>query len=134
MGFAPSPSKAKPFEAAGEHLSMSRAAEALSVTQSAVSHQVRNLEKELGTPLFTRRGRHLELTDTGHLVFGYADDIFRTGNELLDAVRGRPTGKTLTLRVGIHSGPLVAGVIGSSKFAYDVWGETVNVASCIESV
>jgi DNA-binding transcriptional LysR family regulator len=42
------------FEAAGEHLSMSRAAEALAVTQSAVSHQVRNLERELGTALFTR--------------------------------------------------------------------------------
>lgn len=36
-----------------------------------------------------------------------------------------------TLRIGIHSGPLVAGVIGKKKFAYDVWGDTVNIASRI---
>jgi class 3 adenylate cyclase len=38
----------------------------------------------------------------------------------------------LTLRVGIHSGPAAGGVIGSRKFAYDVWGDTVNIASRLE--
>ena len=36
-------------------------------------------------------------------------------------------------RIGIHTGPLVAGVVGSKKFAYDIWGDTVNVAARLES-
>ncbi len=53
------------FEAAARLKSFSRAAEELSITQSAISHQVRGLEEQLGTPLFRRLGRTIEPTDAG---------------------------------------------------------------------
>lgn len=73
----------------------------LDVSRSSISMQLKSLEAFVGSPLFTRRGRALELTETGELVRRYAEDIFQTGQELVDAIRGRPAGKPRTFRVGI---------------------------------
>lgn len=53
------------FEAAARHESFSRAAEEIHVTPGAISHQIRALEEELGSPLFTRNGKRITITDSG---------------------------------------------------------------------
>ena len=78
---------------------LTRAAEALNTSQSALSAQIRQLEDRLGEPLFSREGRRLVLTETGHLVLSYAENIFGLGQEMLGRLQGRGQGIT-RLRVG----------------------------------
>ncbi|MDD9940254.1 MAG: transcriptional activator NhaR [Myxococcales bacterium] len=81
--------------------SVSQAARSLRLAQPTVSGQIKALEHSLDTKLFERKGRRLELTEQGRLVFRYAEDIFGLGRELMDTVKGRPTGRPMRLRVGI---------------------------------
>lgn len=77
------------------------AGKVLRLSQSAISGQIRQLEGNLGKELFERRGRKLEMTDTGRMVFRYAEQIFGLGRELLDVVRERPVDRPLRLVVGV---------------------------------
>jgi LysR family transcriptional regulator, transcriptional activator of nhaA len=81
--------------------SVTRAARQLRVTQPTVSEQLRALEETLGEPLLRREGRRLVLTDVGRTVVRFADEIFSLGTDLVDTVRGRPTGKPVRLSVGV---------------------------------
>jgi len=83
------------------HGSVTRAAAELRLAQPTVSTQLRTLENMLGEKLFARTGRRLVLTDVGRLVFRYADEILGLGRELLETVKGRPTGQPMRLTVGI---------------------------------
>ena len=65
----------------------------------------------------------------------HAEDVAEMGLAMLDGLAGLRAAREqpLAMRVGMHVGPLVAGVIGLKKFIYDVWGDTVNLASRMES-
>ncbi|MCE9596302.1 MAG: transcriptional activator NhaR [Planctomycetes bacterium] len=80
---------------------VARAAARLHLTHPTVSGQIRELESALGEKLFVRVGRGLELTEMGRVVFGYADEIFALGRELMDTVKSRPTGRPVRLVVGV---------------------------------
>ena len=63
------------FQAVAGHMSFSRAAEELSISQPGVTFHVKALEREYGTPLFERVGRRLYLTDAGRTLFGYVQEL-----------------------------------------------------------
>jgi adenylate cyclase len=63
----------------------------------------------------------------------HAEAIARMALEMLHVVQTDARFRDLNLRVGIHTGPIVAGVIGRKKFIYDLWGDSVNTASRMES-
>ncbi len=73
----------------------------LQLAQPTISAQIRVLERALGEKLFRRIGRNLVLTNTGRLVYRYAEEIFSVGRELMDTLRGRPTGNPMRFRVGV---------------------------------
>lgn len=80
---------------------IARASARLSLSQSAISSQIRTLERFLETKLFQRVGRNIVLSDIGHVVYRYADDIFSLGEELQAEVRGRPGARASRLEVGV---------------------------------
>ena len=90
------------FQAVAHEGRLTRAAEKLNSSQSALSPQIRALEARLGHDLFTRAGRQLHLTEVGRIALDYADRIFGTGAELL-ATLGRVGTAVPPLRVGALS-------------------------------
>ena len=81
---------------------ISAASAQLHLTPQTISGQIGLLEDDLGTPLFAKRGRNLELTDAGRLAFGYAQDIFALVSELDDSLRQYPAGgRPIEFRVGV---------------------------------
>lgn len=87
------------FWAVAHDGNLTRTAERLNLSQSALSVQIRRLEERLGHALFERRGRQLHLTEAGRIALDHADAIFAAGEELLGTLRH--TGRARqALRVG----------------------------------
>lgn len=87
------------FWAVAHDGNLTRTAQRLNLSQSALSVQIKQLEERLGHPLFDRRGRQLHLTEAGRITLDHADAIFATGQELIATLQ--ETGRSRqALRVG----------------------------------
>ena len=94
----PSMSSLRALEAAARHLSYTRAAEDMFVTQSAISHQIKHIEELWGFTLFQRRGRTLILTEAGHAIVPIVRDFIRRLTVTLEDLKEAQSGST-ALRV-----------------------------------
>lgn len=86
----------KVFETVARHLSFSRAADELCLSQPAVSMQVKQLETNINLPLFEQMGKQIYLTEAGHELYQYSRDIMQRLSDLevaLDEIKGMERGK-----------------------------------------
>ena len=93
----------KGFLAVAEYLSFSRAAEKLYISQSALSEQIKQLEEELGTPLFRRSSHRVVLTEAGDRLRPVAAMAWKDAEACRDVVRGLKEGIGGRLRIGVTS-------------------------------
>lgn len=88
------------FRAIAMEGNLTRAAGQLRLSPSALSIQLGQLEESLGQQLFERTNKRLSLTEAGQIALDYAETIFQTGEEMLDALQHRPVARRRVLRVG----------------------------------
>lgn len=117
----------KIFEAVTQHLSYTRAAELLFLTQPAVSMQIKQLESEVGIPLFERLGKKLFLTEAGEELLIYARNISQQLvelNDVMDEIRGSERGR-LTIAVATTANYFALKLLG--EFYRRFSGTTINL-------
>ena len=90
------------FVSLAEYLSFTRAAERVHVTQSTLSHQIRQLEDEVGQPLFERIGKKVVTTEAGELFLGFAERALKEVDHGIAMLKQQPRGGGLTgvVRIG----------------------------------
>lgn len=80
--------------------SISKAAQKLLLGQPTLSMQLKQFEEVIGHPLFDRKNRSLVLTEMGQMVLSYSNEIFRLGDEMMDAINDRPNTRKIRVQVG----------------------------------
>lgn len=88
------------FRAIATEGTLTRAAQRLNISQSALSIQLRSLEESLGQPLFHRQKKSLVLTEAGRIALEYAESIFRAGEEMTAVLRDEAGGQRRVVRIG----------------------------------
>ncbi len=94
------------FKAVAEHLSFTAAARQLGMAQPPLSTQIRNLEREIGTPLFTRSRRSIQLTPAGRSLLTAATDILNRADAAVLDIQDEAAGRSGTLRLSATTGAL----------------------------
>lgn len=89
------------FWKVAKHGGVIRASEAIHISPQTLSGQIKLLEEQMGTALFKRSGRSLELTDAGRLALEYAEEMFALGAELDQVIRHYEKGRPSEFRVGV---------------------------------
>lgn len=89
------------FWVAAKEGGLTRAAAKLHVSQPSICTQIQALEGALGEKLLRRSGQGLVLTEAGQRVFGFAEEIFSLGDDLLNTMKQRPTLRPLRVNIGI---------------------------------
>lgn len=85
--------------------------------------------KTAGATYMAACGLSVQRPDHAHRMVEFAQELLR-----IVRVFGQENGMTLAVQVGLHCGPVVGGVVGRTRFVYDLWGETVNLAANLQQV
>lgn len=105
------------FLEVARHLSFTEAADALNLTQPAVSAKIKSLESELGAPLFYRLGRKIQLTEVGQFLLEEGVKLIQIENQLLQKIQEIKKGKSGNLRIGA-TGAIASGWLPEVIFTY----------------
>jgi len=106
---------------------IARAAEKLRLGQPTLSTQLKQLEESLGRPLFERRNRRLVLTEAGQLALQYANEIFRLGEEMTEAIQDRLAPSKLHVQIGALDSVPKHLILQLTTYAYSLGDCVVSI-------